>query len=159
MSTIFPFWVPRNHNPSTLNLEPLSSSSNLDPLFFNPSPPTSNLYPPTASNNGFIELPYTLPQDFTLFVLMKEENIDIWKKKLDWIVEKGRMALLITHPDYMNCNQGRCTIEEYPMEFYEELLDYIKSKYEGQYWHALPKEMARFWKQKMVISQSSKSMK
>lgn len=110
-----------------------------------------------SKNKGFVELPYTLPQDFTLFVLMKERNIDIWKKKLDWIVDKGGMALLITHPDYMNCNRGRCTIEEYPMEYYKEFLDYTKSKYEGKYWHALPREMARFWKQKMVISNSSKS--
>jgi hypothetical protein len=29
---------------------------------------------------------------------MREKDIDIWKKKLDWIVEKGGMALLITHP-------------------------------------------------------------
>jgi hypothetical protein len=54
-----------------------------------------------SKTKGFVEIPYTLPQDFTLFVLMREKNIDIWKKKLDWIVEKGGMALLITHPDYM----------------------------------------------------------
>jgi len=58
------------------------------------------------------------------------------------------MALLITHPDYMNGKKKKCGIEEYPMEFYKELLDYIKGKYEGQYWNPLPKEMAHFWKQK-----------
>jgi hypothetical protein len=42
---------------------------------------------------GFVELPDTPSQDFTLFVLMKERNIDIWKKKIDWIIEKGGMAL------------------------------------------------------------------
>jgi len=139
VKTIFPFWV--------------------SSLAFESSPPTCNLSNPSNSNNstnpsnssGFVELPYTLPQDFTLFVLMKEKNIDIWKKKLDWIVEKGGMALLITHPDYMNGKKAKCDIEEYPMAFYEELLDYIKSKYGGQYWQALPKEMARFWKEKMVI--------
>jgi len=41
-----------------------------------------------------VELPYSLPQDFSLFVIMRERNIDIWKIKLDWIVEKGGMALL-----------------------------------------------------------------
>jgi peptidoglycan/xylan/chitin deacetylase (PgdA/CDA1 family) len=104
-----------------------------------------------STPKGYVELPYTLPQDFTLFVLMKERNIDIWKKKLDWIVENGGMALLNTHPDYMNFKKSRCEIEEYPTEFYEEFLDYIKSRYKGQYWHVLPKEMARFWKQKMVL--------
>ncbi len=97
---------------------------------------------------GYVELPYTLPQDFTLFILMQEKNINIWKKKLDWIAENGGMALLITHPDYMNGN-GRCTMEEYPMEYYEEFLNYVKEKYAGRYWNQLPKEIAHFWKEKM----------
>jgi hypothetical protein len=143
IGTIFPFWVSSNNSSNSTNpSNPITSS--------NPELVTRNPKPATGLKNGFVELPYTLPQDFTLFILMKERNIDIWKKKLDWIVEKGGMALLITHPDYMNCNKGRCAIEEYPREYYKEFLEYIKSRYEGQYWHPLPKEMARFWKQKMV---------
>jgi hypothetical protein len=83
---------------------------------------------------------------------MKEKNIDIWKKKLDWVAEKGGMALLIAHPDYMNCKKKEGGNAEYPMKYYEELLDYVKTKYKGQYWHVLPKEMARFWKERMVAS-------
>lgn len=60
------------------------------------------------------------------------------------------MVLLIIHPDYMNFNKACCGIEEYQTEFYKEFLDYIKSKYEGQYWHVLPREVARFWKDKMI---------
>jgi hypothetical protein len=60
------------------------------------------------------------------------------------------MALVITHPDYMNCKRGRCKIDEYPIQFYEEFLNYVKSKYDGQYWHPLPREMARFWKKELV---------
>jgi len=99
---------------------------------------------------GYIELPYTLPQDFTLFVIMKEKNIDIWKRKLDWIAKNGGMALLITHPDYMNGTNGRCTIEEYPMELYGEFLDYVKDSYNDLYWNPLPKEIALFWREKIV---------
>ena len=156
-----------------MNIEYDSSTFDTDP--FEPQPDgMDTIFPFWVQNNGyatrgFVELPYTLPQDFTLFVLMKERDIDIWKKKLDWIVEKGGMALSITHPDYMNFGKGRCKTEEYPVEFYEEFLDYIKSKYRGQYWHALPKEMARFWKEngaekggegnsERAIAQSPKSM-
>ena len=53
-------------------------------------------------DKGYVELPYTLPQDFTLFIILREESIDIWKKKLAWIAENGGMALLNTHPDYMS---------------------------------------------------------
>jgi hypothetical protein len=136
-----------------LNVEYDASTFDTDP--FEPQPEGMGaIFPFWVQDGnaakGFVELPYTLPQDFTLFVLMKERNIDIWKKKLDWIVEKGGVALLITHPDYMIFGGKKLGMEEYPMEFYKELLDYIKSRYEGQYWHALPKEMASFWKEKMV---------
>lgn len=99
------------------------------------------------NQNGYVELPYTLPQDFYLFVIMKNKNIDIWKEKLDWIAIKGGMALLNTHPDYMNFGKGKTGIEEYPYEFYIDLLRYIQKKFEGKYWHVLPNEMAKFWSQ------------
>jgi len=131
-----------------LNVEYAMSTFDTDP--FEPQPEGVSTIFPFAVNNTYIELPYTLPQDFTLFILMKERNIDIWKKKLDWIAEKGGMALLNTHPDYMRCGRGKPTLEEYPTEYYEEFLKYVKSKYEDQYWQALPREVAQFWKQAMV---------
>jgi len=77
---------------------------------------------------------------------MGERSIDIWKKKLGWIVENGGMALLIAHPDYMNDGKGSCGMSEYPMELYIEFLEYVQNKYETQYWNALPREIAGFWK-------------
>ena len=60
---------------------------------------------------------------------------------------------MITHPDYMmNGNNGRYTLEEYPMELYKEFLDYVKDKYKGRYWNPLPREMARFWKENSNVS-------
>jgi hypothetical protein len=98
-----------------------------------------------SSESRYIELPYTLPQDFTLFVLMKEKNVDIWKKKLDWIVEHGGMALLNIHPDYMNFSGDKLGLEEYPATYYQAFLEYVKYKYEGLYWHVLPGEIASYF--------------
>lgn len=97
-----------------------------------------------SAQRGYVELPYTLPQDFSLFILMQNRSIEIWKRKLDWVVERGGMVLINTHPDYMNFD-GKRPMEEYPVEFYAELLKYVKERYAGQYWHALPKDVARFW--------------
>ena len=135
-----------------LDIEYDASTFDTDP--FEPQPDgVGTIFPFWVSRDdtqdGYVELPYTLPQDFTLFILMKEKNIDIWKQKLDWIAEKGGMALVITHPDYMNFDGGKLGIEEYPAQYYQELLEYIKDKYEGQYWHVLPREMARFWKEQI----------
>ena len=98
--------------------------------------------------DGYIELPYTLPQDFTLFVLMKEKTLDIWKRKLDWVAKKGGMALLNTHPDYQCFDLPRPGREEYPARLYDEFLGYVREYYKDKYWHALPREAARFWAEK-----------
>jgi hypothetical protein len=101
-----------------------------------------------STQEGYLEIPYTLPQDFTLFILMKEKNIEIWKKKLDWIVRQGGMALINTHPDYMNFEGKNLGPEDYPAEYYKELLEYVISTYDEQYWHVLPKELAHYWTHK-----------
>ncbi|MEO7299602.1 MAG: DUF354 domain-containing protein [Verrucomicrobiota bacterium] len=120
--TIFPFWVPR---------------------------PTAPLRPGermaegrATAASGYVELPYTLPQDSTLFVLFRERHPDIWFKKLDWVARHGGMALLDTHPDYMTMNGQNQKRFTYPVSYYEKFLHYVKQKYAGLYWHALSREVA-----------------
>lgn len=136
-----------------LNIDYDASTFDTDP--FEPQPDgMKTIFPFWVDGDNvrrrYIELPYTLPQDFTLFVLMQEKTIDIWKRKLDWIAEVGGMAHVFTHPDYMDFTGMVSGPEEYPAEYYCQFLEYIKSNYEGQYWHALPMEMARFWKENYV---------
>jgi hypothetical protein len=95
-----------------------------------------------ASSEGYVELPYTLPQDSTLFVLLDETTPEIWMRKLDWIAKHGGMALIDTHPDYMALNASSQKTGEYPIERYKELLNYIRSTYSGEYWPALPRQVA-----------------
>jgi predicted glycosyltransferase len=100
----------------------------------------------TSGTRTYVELPYTLPQDHCLYVILREKDIGIWKYKLDWIVANGGMAMLNSHPDYMNFSSSKCSREEYPVAFYVEFLEYIKNKYPDQYWHPLPREIAQFWR-------------
>jgi len=132
-----------------LNIEYDASTFDTDP--FEPQPDgVATIFPFMVANaprqRTYVELPYTLSQDFTLFVLMKEGKIDIWKKKLDWVARHGGMVLVNTHPDYMCFSEGRPQMEEYPSKLYEDLLSYIQTQYQGQYWHALPRDVARFWR-------------
>lgn len=103
-----------------------------------------------SGDGGYVELPYTLPQDLTLFILFQYSNTHIWKEKLKWIANKGGMVLLVTHPDYMNWRGEKRKIDEYPFQLYSEFLDYVRTKYKGQYWNALPRDVARLWKNCMV---------
>jgi hypothetical protein len=97
-----------------------------------------------ANRIGYWEFPYTLPQDSTLFIIFKEKTIHIWKQKLDWIAQKGGMALLNTHPDYMNFGASRNGKEEYSASLYTDFLNYVASKYENQFWNPLPKDLTQF---------------
>jgi len=152
------FYSPSSHHKldwlHELDIEYDSSTFDTDP--FEPqSDGAGTIYPffvkDDSTHSLYVEIPYTIPQDFTLFVLMKQNNIEIWKKKLDWIAENGGVAFLNTHPDYMcfdKTNNGR----EYLVSRYIEFLEYVKTEYTGQYWHVLPKQIAQYWKQIFNIS-------
>jgi len=97
-------------------------------------------------NNSYVELPYTLVQDFTLFVLIKAKSTDIWKEKLDWVAENGGMVLVNVHPDYINFSKNSNSAEEFNVNIYIEFLEYIKKNYHENYWNPLPKQLANFTK-------------
>jgi peptidoglycan/xylan/chitin deacetylase (PgdA/CDA1 family) len=100
---------------------------------------------PAPSGGGYLELPYTLVQDFTLFTILGQANADIWKAKVDWIAARGGMVLLNTHPDYI-CFEGTPQRDEFPLSYYEEFLSYVNSKYQDQFWSALPRDVARYYR-------------
>jgi len=136
-----------------LSVEYDASTFDTDP--FEPEPDgMGTVFPfwvPGPNGAGYVELPYTLPQDFTLFVVLREQNITVWKRKLDWIAARGGMALLNTHPDYM-CFEGERARDEFPASYYEDFLSYARDKYEGLFWPALPREIARFYRDKVPLS-------
>ncbi len=130
---------------SKLNIKYDLSTFDTDP--FEPQPTGVNtIFPFIVENkNGrYVELPYTVPQDFTLFVIMMEKSIDIWKKKIDWISKNKGMVLINTHPDYINFNSTKSKKFEYSSELYINFLEYIKNEYKGSYWHGLPCELAEY---------------
>jgi hypothetical protein len=146
-----------HHNPvwfHSLDIEYDASTFDTDP--FEPQPGGAGTIfpfrvdPPDGTGKGYVEMPYTLPQDFTLFVILKQDSIDLWKKKLDWVASKSGMCLLITHPDYMTFDGRPRRFDEYPVGYYKEFLQYVKEKYAGQYWNATPREVARYYKKVCV---------
>ena len=111
----------------------------------------------THEGKGFVELPYTLIQDFTLFVIMQEKTNRIWKEKLAWIAEKGGMAMLIVHPDYINMEKEKQSgMEEYDGEVYLNFLDYIRTQYKDRFWNPLPCEVAGYIKKSRNLLQTER---
>jgi glycosyltransferase involved in cell wall biosynthesis/peptidoglycan/xylan/chitin deacetylase (PgdA/CDA1 family) len=142
------------HNLSWLGeVNVLYDSSTFDVDPFEPQPDgAGTIFPfwvPQGNEYGYVEIPYTLPQDSTLFLLLKEKTIDIWKRKLDWVAQKGGLALVIVHPDYISFN-GKKQLGEYSVQMYRELLEYAANRYGDQCWFTLPKEAAQYFYAEMV---------
>ncbi len=133
-----------------LNIEYDASTFDTDP--FEPQPDSRNTIFPfwvparqqSNASGGYVELPYTLPQDSTLFLILREQSPRIWFEKLDWIVRHGGMALLNVHPDYLEFDDKKRTSRTYSVDNYVQFLKYVRARYEKLMWQPLPRELARF---------------
>ncbi len=97
-----------------------------------------------APRRGYVELPYTLAQDSTLFLLIEQKSPEIWLRKVDWIAQHGGMALVNVHPDYHRFPDEPQDPHTFPVEHYRDLLRYVADRYAGKYWQALPREVAGY---------------
>ena len=88
-------------------------------------------------NDDLVELPITLPQDHTLFVILRR-NESAWIEKADYLRARGGMALLIVHPDYM--------LEAEPLAAYERFLRRYAD--DPEVWRALPAEVSAWWRRR-----------
>ncbi len=153
--TIFPFIVYRNAVGLSTSSCFSSELSALNPQLSSAQQPikgsnAADRHHDTHFEDFYVELPYTLPQDHLLFVILKQPDIQVWKQKLDWIAEKGGLALLNTHPDYMKFDGTELCLEEYPRKYYAEFLEFVCENYGSDMWHALPREVARFCREQAL---------
>ena len=132
-----------------LNVEYDASTFDTDP--FEPQPDAAGtIFPfwvPSGAETGprgYVELPYTLPQDSTMFLILREKSNEIWLRKLDWLAQKGGLALINVHPDYVQFHGEPASSKKFSVDHYVGLLKQVRDKYQGQYWQPLPKEVARY---------------
>jgi len=96
------------------------------------------------SRGGYVELPYTLPQDSTLFLVLGETSPVIWNRKLDWIAGHGGMALVNVHPDYVRFEGDPPSSRTYPVAYYLDFLRHVRQCRGGTFWQPLPRELAEY---------------
>lgn len=85
-----------------------------------------------------VEIPLTTTQDYSLFHILGQYSIDLWKEELDCIDASHGLASFIVHPDYVIDRRGR--------EAYEALLQHLAKHCAGKkLWQPLPRDVARWW--------------
>ena len=93
-------------------------------------------------NDDLVELPITLAQDHTIFVILRDPDERRWLEKTRFLRERGGMALLNTHPDYM--------LEPVSLELYERFLRAFVD--DASMWHALPREVSAWWRDRSATT-------
>jgi hypothetical protein len=86
-----------------------------------------------------LELPLTTTQDYTLFHLLREHSIDLWKEQIRLILDKNGLISFIVHPDYL--------IHDRLNSLYKQLLGHLRElKAKTNMWVTLPSELDRWWR-------------
>lgn len=92
-----------------------------------------------------LELPVTTVQDYTLFHLLNERSIALWKKQVELILEKNGMATFLVHPDYVQDHDTK--------PVYKELLKYLRGLGDKTpIWYPLPSEIDSWWRARSGMS-------
>jgi hypothetical protein len=89
-------------------------------------------------NGPIVELPITLTQDHTAFVILRRTDAGMWIGKSERIRAAGGMALLITHPDYLRQAPIARAYEEFLARFADD----------DSAWRALPVDVGRWWRRR-----------
>jgi Polysaccharide deacetylase len=86
-----------------------------------------------------LELPLTTSQDYSVFHILNDYSIGLWKQQLDLIRQRNGLMSFIAHPDYL--------IERRARRVYESLLEYLRQMVDREkIWMALPGEVDHWWR-------------
>ena len=119
------------------------------PFLYDSSFPDTDPYEPIPGGcaspwpfwlGSLIELPITLPQDHTLWEILKRPALEVWLQKLNWLRGCRGLATILVHPDYL-------TTPARWAEYQAFLAELAAAK---DVWLALPGDVARWWRTRTV---------
>jgi len=88
-----------------------------------------------------VELPLTCTQDYTLFRILGDYSIDLWKRQIALVRKNHGLISFIIHPDYL--------IEQRARDSYKALLEFLAClRDKDGVWTALPRDVADWWRQR-----------
>jgi hypothetical protein len=88
---------------------------------------------------NILEIPLTTSEDYSVFHILKEGSIQLWKKQLELIRQRNGLISVLAHPDYL--------ISSHTRSLYESLLDHLREMVSVEkIWAALPGEVDQWWR-------------
>jgi len=93
---------------------------------------------------NILELPVTTTQDYSLFHILNDHSLDLWKQQCELIMSRHGLISFIVHPDYIIGEAERAT--------YENLLAYLNElRMSRNVWITLAGEAAQWWKERFEM--------
>lgn len=97
-----------------------------------------------------LELPLTTSQDYSIFHILNDYSIELWKKQLAMIRQRNGLMTILTHPDYLISSRAR--------KVYQSLLGYLREMVDrDKIWAALPGEADQWWRARRKLRLVQKS--
>jgi hypothetical protein len=94
--------------------------------------------------NGILEIPVTTIQDYSLFHILNDYSISIWKQQTSIISAKRGLMSFIVHPDYIMTSREQSV--------YKELLGHLaRMRDEDGVWITTPGEINHWWRQRAAM--------
>lgn len=91
-----------------------------------------------------LELPLTTVQDYSLFNILRDYSIDLWRRQIAEIRQRNGLMTFLAHPDYI--------AEPRAKRVYLELLRHLAElRAGGDVWFALPGEVDRWWRERRAM--------
>jgi len=90
---------------------------------------------------GILEIPVTTTQDYTLFHILRDYSLNLWREQTSRIIERHGVINFIIHPDYVIADQE--------MQVFKYLLAYIAElRAKADLWIPLPRDLNEWWRQR-----------
>ncbi len=90
---------------------------------------------------GVVELPLTTTEDYTLFHILNDYSIKLWKEQIRTIRDGYGLISFIIHPDYVNEGRANDT-------FKKLLAELVDVSFTDNVWLTLPREVDRWWRER-----------
>jgi hypothetical protein len=88
---------------------------------------------------NIVELPLTTAEDYSVFHILNDYSIELWKQQLTLIRGRNGLMSFLTHPDYL--------IERRARNVYQSLLENLRQMIAREkIWAALPGEVDCWWR-------------
>lgn len=94
---------------------------------------------------NLLELPLTTLQDYSLFHILGEYSIDLWKQQIQAILARHGLMTFLTHPDYLIDLRARSV--------YTALLSHLRDiRSTSNIWVTLPADVDRWWRSRQQMT-------